>query len=131
MMHDLFNLSQTTEGSNLMTLTLYLIQATRGVNPDLYENKSLGFVKASSKAKAIAQALHSVSYSYDRLQALTESQVGLPAWEIEQELFPMLQRYCEHVGCDNKLRKTNSTGYCKDHIEQATHRKQRKPYEYR
>lgn len=110
---------------------LYLISATPGTDPTLYERKSQGFIEASSKAKAIAQAIRSLSYPPHRLEALTRSDLGDKTWEIEQEMFPKLARFCEHAGCQNQLGKSNRSGYCQQHTEYAPHRKSRKPSKFR
>lgn len=112
-------------------MPLYLISVTPGIDPVLYERQSQGFIEASSKAKAIAQASLSVSYPYSRLEARTKSEVGERVWEIEQEMFPKLPRFCEYTGCKNQLGKSNQSGYCQQHTEYAPHRKNRKPAKYR
>lgn len=112
-------------------MTLYMISVTAGIDPTFYERKSLGFVEAASKAKAIAQAVKSQPYPYDRLEARTKSEVGERVWEIEQEMFPALPRFCEVAGCDNQLGKSNRWGYCEKHAEHAPHRKKRPPAKYR
>lgn len=112
-------------------MTIYLISATPGTEPLLIERQSQGFIEASSKPKAIAQAARSVPYSYRRLEAQTKSEVGERAWEIEQEMFPTLPRFCDHPGCETALRKDNKTGYCQAHTEHRPDRKKRKPAKYR
>lgn len=112
-------------------MPLYLISATPGTNPVLHERQSQGFIEASSKAKAIAQASLSVSYPYSRLEARTKSEVGERVWEIEQELFPRLPRFCEYPSCKNQLGKSNKSGYCDAHKEHRPDRKKRKPAKYR
>ena len=112
-------------------MPLYLISAIPGTDPLLLERQSQGFIEASSKAKAITQASKTVPYPYRRLEAQTKSEVGERVWEIEQELFPALPRFCNHLGCEEKLRKDNRTGYCQAHQEQRPERKKRKPAKYR
>lgn len=112
-------------------MALYLISATPGTDPLLLERQSQGFIEASSKAKAIAQASKTVSYPYWRLEAQTKSEVGERAWNIEQEMFPLLPRFCERAGCQNQLGKSNQSGFCQQHTEYAPHRKSRKPAKYR
>lgn len=112
-------------------MTLYLIQALPGMEPLLHARQSQGFIEAPSKAKAIAQAIRSLPYPHHRLEALTKTELGETAWEVEQEMFPKLPKFCEHPGCENQLGKANRSGYCQQHTEYAPHRKSRKPAKYR
>jgi hypothetical protein len=107
-------------------MTLYLISITPGFDPNVDELKSLGFIDASSKAKAIAQAAKSQPYPYSRLQARTQSEVGNEAWEIELEMFPKLPIVCQFADCPNRLRADNRSGFCWEHQEQKPERKKRK-----
>lgn len=105
----------------------YRISVIKGVEPLITVNEVLGFMRANTKAKAIAQASKQFpEYPHERIIAEAKSEVNPHIWEIETELFPQLPNICAHPGCDKQLAKQNVYGYCLEHREYSEKRKKRK-----
>lgn len=104
----------------------YRISLAPGLSPLIYQEKTLGFISAPTKNKAIIQASKLFpEYPWKRLIAKTKAEIGA-TWEIEEEMFFNLPNVCLFPKCNNKLHSGNKTGFCKGHREQAPERKQRK-----
>lgn len=103
----------------------YRISLAPGLEPVIYQEKTIGFITAPTKNKAIIQASKLFpDYPWERLIAKTKEEVGA-TWEIEQEMFLALPNVCLFPDCNNKLHSANKTRFCKEHREMAPERKQR------
>jgi hypothetical protein len=95
----------------------YRVSVLPGVNPVVYQEKTLGFIQATSRESAIAQvAKQFPEYPYQRIELHTKSELG-KYWEIEKEFYHQLPNICKHPECGRQLSKSNRSGYCKKHRE--------------
>ncbi len=118
-------LNFTGEKASRSKLNKYRISLAPGLGPAIYQEKTLGFISAPTKNKAIIQASKLFpEYPWNRLIARTKTEIGA-TWRTEEEMFFNLPNVCLFPECNNKLHSGNKTGFCKEHREMAPERKQR------
>jgi hypothetical protein len=97
---------------------LYRVSVLPGVNPVVFQEKTLGFISARDKESAIEQVSKQFpEYPYFRLSAKPKSEISRRIWEYEEENYFILPRICKHPECGRELSKANRSGYCKKHRE--------------